>query len=86
MLAVFVDEDHTEGEAVPPKPKPKYSRRIKNAGGINSEATGMMQFQNNLEAESQLAGYGFFPPIVLNTTVMVVYTSEFPLKRSVRKP
>lgn len=86
MFAVFVDEEHTEGGIVPPKPKPKYSRRIKNAGGINSEATGMMMFQNNLEAEAQLAGYGFFPPIVLNTTVMVLSTSEFPLNRPRRKP
>ena len=65
-----MDEQHAEaGTAVPPKPKPKYSRRIKNSGGINSEGTGMMLFQNNLEAEAQLAGYGFFPPIVFHATV-----------------
>ena len=29
----------------------------------------MMLFQNNLEAEAQLAGYGFFPPIVFHSTV-----------------
>lgn len=76
---MFVDEQHAEhGNAIPPKPKPKYSRRIKNSGGINSEGTGMMLFQNNLEAEAQLAGYGFFPPLVLHAAVKYSLTLGLP--------
>lgn len=82
MFAVFVDEQHAEGgTVVPPKPKPRYSRKIRNSGGISTEHTGMMLFQNNLEAEAQLAGYGFLPPTAINATVNAVFTSELPPRR-----
>jgi hypothetical protein len=37
-------------ESIPPKPKPRYSKKIKNSGGSNaSDGTSLLRIQNNIE-------------------------------------
>jgi len=56
---------------LPPKPKPKYLGKIKNSGGGlgSTDSTTLMRFQNNLERGVQLSGYGYLPPLVVNSLV-----------------
>lgn len=31
----------------------------------------MLRYQNNLEREAQLAGYAYFPPLMINSLVLL---------------
>ena len=59
-----------EGIQLPPKPKSRYSERIRNNGvGVHSDSTGLMRNQDNVAQEIQLAGYGFFPSLCISSMV-----------------
>ncbi len=55
---------------MPPKPRPKYSQRVRNSGGINTfESPSMIRNQNNVQSGLLFAGPGFMAPLAINTFV-----------------
>lgn len=70
---MFVDhgELEEEGLPLPPKPRARYSGRIRNSGGIAGNEASAMRFQDNLEAGVSLSGYGYCPPLLVGTLVQV---------------
>jgi len=53
---------------MPPKPKQKYFKKIKNNNTMSNDDVNM-RYQNNLERREMVAGYGYFPSILVNSLV-----------------
>ena len=71
VLFINHEEPNEKGLPLPPKPKARYSDRIRNSGGLAGVGTMNMRYQDNLGAGVQLAGYGYCPPLLVNTLVLV---------------
>jgi len=56
---------------LPPKPKPRYTNKIRNSGGVLGNEVGNMRYQNNLGSGVQLAGYGYCPPLLISSLVFL---------------
>lgn len=69
LFSLFVDHGELEAEGLPlpPKPKPRYSGRIRNSGTL-SESAGL-RYQDNMSQGVPLAGYGYFPPLLVASMV-----------------
>lgn len=67
---------------MPPKPRPKYSQRVRNSGGINPpESTSMIRNQNNVQSGVLFAGSGYIAPLAINTFVFgLSCRAAFPMR------
>ena len=67
---------------LPPKPKPKYSERIRNSGGgIQGDMGSAMRYQDNMTHGVQLAGFGYGPSLAVHSFVLLFLGRVVVLKR-----